>query len=160
MAIRYLDTFYTKRDRDLRVLCNRGLSGIDGVLSSAIGASLHAPHATLLIGDIAFLHDINALHLRRIPGADLTVVLMNNDGGGIFEILPQKGEECFERLFRTPHGVDFEPIVRGFGVPYVRVEDVETFSREYAKAQRQLGIRVIEVRSGSDDLAENYRRYC
>lgn len=160
MAIRYLDTFYLKRDKAIRVMCNRGINGIDGTLSSALGAARLFESSTLLTGDLAFLHDINALHLARSLDTNLTVVLVNNNGGGIFEMLPQHSEEaCFERLFLTPHDIDFARVAEGFGVGYVRAEDPASFAEAYAAAQSRPGIEVIEVVSRISDLKEHYARY-
>ncbi|MBN2248447.1 MAG: 2-succinyl-5-enolpyruvyl-6-hydroxy-3-cyclohexene-1-carboxylic-acid synthase [Coriobacteriia bacterium] len=161
MAIRYLDTFYLKAEKALHVMCNRGLNGIDGTLSTALGAAQRFETSTLLTGDLAFLHDINALYLRRELDTNLTVVLLNNNGGGIFEMLPQKSDEpYFERLFLTPHGADFSAIAAGFGVPHVRVSDPEGFAEAYRDAQSRPGIEIIEVRTALSDVKECYVRYC
>lgn len=161
MAIRYVDTFYLKRAKDLHVMCNRGLAGIDGTISSALGAARCFASTALVTGDLAFLHDINAMHLRDQVEDDVTIVVVNNNGGGIFEFLPQKSEApYFERLFLTRHGVDFASVVAGFGIPYFAAEDLETFDAAYARCRRTRGIKVIEVRSETSTLAERYREYC
>ena len=96
-----------------KIIANRGLSGIDGTVSSAIGAALGRPHSTrcfALMGDVTFLHDANGLVLGPDePAPDLTIVVVNDDGGSIFAMLEQGAEEYadrYDRLFGTPHGVD------------------------------------------------------
>lgn len=161
MAIRYVDTFYLKRDKALHVMCNRGLNGIDGTLSSALGAAQQFPSATLLTGDLAFLHDINALHLAAEVRADLTVVLLNNGGGGIFELLPQRSDDpYFERLFRTPTTVDYRAVCEGFGVRFASVALVDEFAEAYRREVREPGVGVIEIRTDIASLKEQYLRFC
>ena len=108
MPVRDVEWFGVGR-RDVRVVANRGANGIDGVVSTAVGAALTGAKTTLLIGDIAFLHDSNGLLGLADRGVDLTIVVLDNDGGGIFSFLPQRTAlpaERFERLFGTPHGLD------------------------------------------------------
>lgn len=161
MAIRHVDALLGTSDSrpapDIRVLCNRGLSGIDGTLSSALGAAELFESATLLTGDLAFLHDINALHLMRELDTNLTVVLMNNNGGGIFCMLPQcSSDPYFDRLFITPHDVDFAAVAKGFGADLVTVGDPEEFAERYRDAQARPGVHIIEVRT---DMAEMKERF-
>ena len=110
---------YRVGDRRM-VVANRGLSGIDGTVSSAIGAALGRPHSSrafALMGDLTFLHDQNGLVLGPDePRPDLTIVVVNDDGGSIFALLEQGADEhaaSFERLFGTPHGVRPGVGVRG-----------------------------------------------
>lgn len=131
-----------------RVLGNRGLAGIDGTLSTAIGAAL--VHRTgpsfALLGDLAFLHDANALVRGPYEARpDLTVIVVNDDGGGIFTTLEQ-GEapyaDAFERIFGTPHGVDLQQLAAATRTPYVHVKT----RRELRSAlSRSRGLRIIEV---------------
>lgn len=94
---------------EAKIYANRGANGIDGVVSTALGMAVHK-HVTLLIGDLAFYHDMNGLLMSKLNNIHLNVILLNNDGGGIFSYLPQKSSasEYFERLFGTPTGLDFE----------------------------------------------------
>ena len=90
MPIRDVDTFFGKTDKDITIFANRGTNGIDGVVSTALGIQAARQRPTwLLIGDLSFLHDVNGLIVSRFHETDLTIVIMNNDGGGIFSYLPQ-----------------------------------------------------------------------
>ena len=149
MPIRDLASFFPSSAKRLRFLANRGASGIDGVVSSAFGAAAAGTGGTVLaIGDISFYHDSNGLLAEKRHHLDLTIVLINNDGGGIFSFLAQAASterETFELLFGTPHGLDFQPIVEAYGGRFVRAnswEDFRTFFRESGH-----GLRVIEVRT-------------
>jgi 2-succinyl-5-enolpyruvyl-6-hydroxy-3-cyclohexene-1-carboxylate synthase len=106
----------------VRVFANRGVNGIDGVVSTAVGIALgsHAP-TTLLIGDVAFLHDSNGLLNLVNRGVDVRIVVVDNRGGGIFSFLPQRStlqERQFEQLFGTPHSVDIGGFAAAHGVSH------------------------------------------
>jgi 2-succinyl-5-enolpyruvyl-6-hydroxy-3-cyclohexene-1-carboxylate synthase len=107
---------------------NRGANGIDGVVSTALGLALHDRPTVVLVGDIAFLHDGGALTALAHRGADLRIVVVDNDGGGIFSFLPQATSlagERFEQLFGTPHGTDVVTVARGHGLDAETVTTVE-----------------------------------
>ncbi|RBQ19352.1 2-succinyl-5-enolpyruvyl-6-hydroxy-3-cyclohexene-1-carboxylic-acid synthase [Spongiactinospora rosea] len=145
MPIRDLDQAMRPR-RGLRVLANRGASGIDGAVSAAMGAALaHNGPSFALLGDLSFLHDQNGLVVGpREPRPDLCLVVVNNDGGGIFSLLPQAAlRDPFERVFGTPHGVDLGYLAAATGTPYVQVTDAGQLS----KALLGEGVRVVEVRT-------------
>ncbi|WP_121253258.1 2-succinyl-5-enolpyruvyl-6-hydroxy-3-cyclohexene-1-carboxylate synthase [Nocardioides ferulae] len=133
-----------------KVVANRGLAGIDGVVSSAIGAALGRPHGTrnlALMGDVTFLHDANGLVLGpREARPDLTIVVVNDDGGSIFTMLEQGAEEHasgFDTLFGTPHGVDLAALCAATRTPHWRVGSLPEL--EQALASPNGGIEVIEV---------------
>ena len=138
------------------VLANRGLAGIDGTVSTAVGAALahQAAHpgrpAYALLGDLAFLHDANGLLLGPDePRPDLTLVVVNDDGGGIFHTLEQGAPPyaaAFERVFGTPHGVDLGALCAATRTPHVVVGSLGALRAELASAGR--GLRVVEVRIG------------
>ena len=170
MAIRAVDTLYTCRQTCLTIMANRGLNGIDGTLSTAFGAAQHVDRTTVLVGDLTLLHDVNALALQgemrlreRLYGAlrpSITVVCLNNNGGAIFDMLPQESDEpYFERLFLTPQQVDFGPVAQGFGVPYAQVSSVEDFAAAYARAQDMRGISLIDVKLPLRGVKERYAPY-
>jgi 2-succinyl-5-enolpyruvyl-6-hydroxy-3-cyclohexene-1-carboxylate synthase len=164
MPIRDLDVVMEPRG-DITVYANRGVSGIDGFVSTAIGiataraASAPIPPATVaLCGDLSLLHDANGLMLGSEHRPDVTFVVINNDGGGIFSLLPQGdvlAPHAFERLFATPHGVAFEQLSKAFGVEHHLV----TTDQELADAMaRPRGIRVVEVRTDRAANADLHTR--
>lgn len=126
MPIRDIDNLYF--DNEARIFANRGANGIDGVVSTALGMAVHRK-VTLLIGDLAFYHDMNGLLMSKLNDIQMNIILMNNDGGGIFSYLPQKESppELFERLFGTPTGLDFEHAALLYNLNFKRFSDIETF---------------------------------
>jgi 2-succinyl-5-enolpyruvyl-6-hydroxy-3-cyclohexene-1-carboxylate synthase len=131
------------------VLANRGAAGIDGTLSTALGAALaHPGPAYALVGDLTFLHDSTGLVVGpHEPRPDLTVVLVNDDGGGLFSVLEQGAPEhaaVFERVFGTPHGVDFASLCAATGTSYALVETEAELMKSLAPTT---GLRVLEVRT-------------
>jgi 2-succinyl-5-enolpyruvyl-6-hydroxy-3-cyclohexene-1-carboxylate synthase len=149
MPVRDLDTFFPGGERRVTFLSNRGANGIDGVISSALGASTVSDGPLVLtIGDIAFYHDMNGLLAARLHGLNATIILINNDGGGIFSFLPQAGHpEHFEALFGTPHGLDFRPAADLYGGRYHLIDGWDDFRREVASALDAPGLKIIEVRT-------------
>ncbi|WP_370946304.1 2-succinyl-5-enolpyruvyl-6-hydroxy-3-cyclohexene-1-carboxylic-acid synthase [Amycolatopsis sp. cg5] len=133
---------------DVLVHRNRGVAGIDGTVSTAIGAAtVHRGHSYALIGDLTFLHDTNGLltgPAEQRP--DLTIVVLNDDGGGIFSLLEQGAPEhsaSFERVFGTPHGADLGALCAGYHVPHIVAETLTEFR---AALRPEPGLRVVEVR--------------
>jgi 2-succinyl-5-enolpyruvyl-6-hydroxy-3-cyclohexene-1-carboxylate synthase len=145
LPIRDIDFHLSPRD-DLRILASRGASGIDGTTSAAIGAALaHGGPAVALIGDLAFLHDAAGLALGPSePRPDLCLVVVNNDGGGIFSTLEQAAfRGSFERIFGTPHGAGLQHLAAAFGLPYQRLEHPGDLS----KALQGMGLRMVEAQT-------------
>jgi 2-succinyl-5-enolpyruvyl-6-hydroxy-3-cyclohexene-1-carboxylate synthase len=151
---------------DARVIASRGASGIDGTFSTAAGAALaHAAEhpgtvAFALIGDLSLLHDTPGLAIGPAePRPDLCVVVVNNDGGGIFEGLEAarfkdgsgggaNGSSVFERLFGTAHGASLEQLAAAFGLPYTLVERPGDLAKAIAPAIAGTGPRIVEARTG------------
>jgi 2-succinyl-5-enolpyruvyl-6-hydroxy-3-cyclohexene-1-carboxylate synthase len=145
MPVRDID-FHAVTRADVRVLANRGTSGIDGTVSAAIGAALaHPGPAFALIGDLAFLHDAPGLALGPSePRPDLCLVVVNNDGGGIFSTLEQAAfTGSFERVFGTPHGARLDHLAATFGLPYLRLDQPE----DLGKALVGTGLRIVEAQT-------------
>lgn len=152
MPVRDCDTFFWHQRRSgISVLGNRGANGIDGVTSTALGVSAVSDGDTptvLVIGDLSFYHDLNGLLAARLYQLDLTIVLVNNDGGGIFSFLPQAAyPEHFEQLFGTPTGLDFEPVVRMYGGTFTRATTWESFREALTTSFEAGGLHVVEVRT-------------
>ena len=157
MPIRDLDLTMHPRD-DLHVVANRGVSGIDGFVSTAVGVALvHDRPTVALAGDLSLLHDVNGL--LADPRPDLTLVVVNNDGGGIFSLLPQAtgdDDATFERLFGTPHGVHLAQLSTAYGVGHRHVRTADDLATELGT--RASGIRILEVRTDRTENAELHRR--
>jgi 2-succinyl-5-enolpyruvyl-6-hydroxy-3-cyclohexene-1-carboxylate synthase len=158
MPVRDADTFLPARSAPLRVYGNRGANGIDGVVSSALGtAARGAQPMVLVIGDVSFYHDMNGLLAARQYGIDLIIVLVNNDGGGIFSFLPQASErEQFELVFGTPHGLDFRPVGEMYGACYSLVQDWDGF-RAAVQAGLDGGLHIIELRTNRERNVAQHR---
>lgn len=166
MTIRNVDTFYARSGKPLCLMANRGQNGIDGTVSSALGAAQAFRRTTLVTGDLTLLHDLNALALQRElsirpeeggpqEAPTVVIVLLNNDGGAIFDMLPQASDQpYFPRLFLTPQEVDFSHAAQAFGVPYRRSRTVGQFEQHYRECLQMPGISLIEVRTPLRRLKE------
>lgn len=147
MPVRDLEWYASARD-GVRIVSNRGANGIDGVVSTAVGVALAGAPTALLIGDVAFLHDTNGLLGLVRRGVDLVVVVVDNDGGGIFSFLPQRAQlpdARFEQLFGTPHGVDLAALAAAHGVPAERVATRTGMQAALAGALTRGGARLVVV---------------
>lgn len=149
MPVRDLDTFFPACPRRLTFLSNRGANGIDGVISSALGASTVSDGPLVLtVGDIAFYHDMNGLLAAKLHNLNATVILINNDGGGIFSFLPQaRHGDHFEELFGTPHGLEFRPAAELYGASYHLTHDWDDFHQSVQFSLQETGLKIIEVRT-------------
>ncbi len=148
MPVRDVEWYSVPRDK-VTVLSNRGSNGIDGVLSTAIGVALRGAPTVALVGDLAFLYDAGALLGSTRRHLALTIVVVDNDGGGIFSFLPQAAalpEAQFERFWGTPHGADLAAIAAAYGVEVVPVGDRDALDAVVAEAARP-GVRVAIVKS-------------
>lgn len=150
MPIRDVEWYSAPRD-GVDVLANRGANGIDGVVSTAVGVALVSGRPTaVLVGDVAFLHDTNALLALARRGLDLTIVVVDNDGGGIFSFLPQASAmepERFERLFGTPHGVDLTKLADAHGIPWQVIGTQADVGPAVAASTAGSGTRLLVVRT-------------
>jgi len=154
MPVRDIETFWPVRADPPRVLCNRGANGIDGTVSSAFGAAAagRGP-VVLLIGDVALAHDIGGLLAARRLELELTTVLLNNDGGGIFDFLPvsraamAQADDIYTRHVATPTGLDFANAAALYGLSHERIEDMPGFRIALEQALAGPGSAIVEVRS-------------
>jgi len=159
MPVRDMDAWLPAGPRAIRPLANRGANGIDGVVSSALGAAATGVTVALVIGDLALLHDLSGLAVARLHGLAATIVVVNNDGGGIFSFLPQATvarpdaglPAHFEELFGTPHGIDLGPLVIALGAEHRAVAPGELRAALEASLGAP-GVRVVEIRT---DRARN-----
>lgn len=145
MPVRDVEYFWGGGDRHIQPAFNRGANGIDGTLSTAMGLAHHNAPTVLLTGDLAFLHDTNGLlNIPQFVGS-LTIVLINNGGGGIFEMLPiSEFEPEFETYFVTPQPVNFEAMCETYGMAYRRVEKARELVEMIEKLPER-GVRLLEV---------------
>jgi len=149
MPIRDLDAFACINGPAVSVAANRGASGIDGTVASAAGFchGLSKP-ITLLIGDLALLHDLNSLSLVSRRQHPIVIVVINNGGGGIFSFLPvHKQSKHFESFFAAPHNYTFRGTAEMFGLAYATPSSSSEFVTAYRRAQRQDRSTIIEVRT-------------
>jgi 2-succinyl-5-enolpyruvyl-6-hydroxy-3-cyclohexene-1-carboxylate synthase len=149
MPVRDVEWFVEPSPSPGRTIANRGANGIDGVVSTALGAAAGGTPVIALVGDLALLHDLGALMAPVDPPGSCTVVVADNAGGGIFSFLPQAAalrEAEFERLFATPQAVDVAAAVAGLGVTVDDVADMEDLRGALVDAARVGGTRVIRVR--------------
>lgn len=150
MPIRDLEIFTPVSQKPVRHLVNRGLNGIDGTISSALGAAgavgACGTPALLVIGDVAFQHDATGLFAAMRHNISLTIVLINNGGGGIFAFLPIAGfGQTYEEFFGTPHNIDFQPLCKAYNVPLERPANWVAFRQAVKDALQTPGTQVIEV---------------
>ncbi|HWC34967.1 MAG TPA: 2-succinyl-5-enolpyruvyl-6-hydroxy-3-cyclohexene-1-carboxylic-acid synthase [Mycobacteriales bacterium] len=159
MPIRDLDLVMAPRE-DITVYANRGVSGIDGFVSTAIGIARARPDSATvaLCGDLSLVHDVNGLALGSERPPDIAFVVVNNDGGGIFSMLPQAAAvtpAAFERLFGTPHGVAIAHLAAAYGVEHRVISTTEELT---AAVSAPTGIRIAEVRTSRDANAALHAR--
>jgi 2-succinyl-5-enolpyruvyl-6-hydroxy-3-cyclohexene-1-carboxylate synthase len=155
MPVREIETFWPVRPDPPRVLCNRGANGIDGIVSSAFGAAADTEGpVVLLIGDVALAHDIGGLLAAKRLELKLTIVLVDNGGGGIFDFLPvsrtamAKEADIYTRHIATPPGLDFAQVAALYGLAHERVETVPAFRAALERAlSPQASSTLIHVRT-------------
>jgi 2-succinyl-5-enolpyruvyl-6-hydroxy-3-cyclohexene-1-carboxylate synthase len=128
------------------------LAGIDGNISTALGIATARQSATAIIGDLAFLHDLTGL--VGSTSANLRIIAINNDGGGIFSTLPQAGVAGFETVFGTPHGLDLEKIAVGLGITATTVNSFADLNRELAKPISGISVLVCQMPSREHNAAQ------
>lgn len=152
MPVRDLDSFFPTISKKIRFLANRGVSGIDGVVSTALGVSSVSREPTfLVVGDLSFYHDMNGLLAARQYQPNATVIVLNNNGGGIFSFLPQRGyPELFEKYFGTPHGLTFQAAAALYGLRYSKATSWEEFRGCVQRDPGSPGTTIVEVQTDRD----------
>jgi len=159
MPIRDMDMFGGAFHDAVEVVANRGASGIDGNIATAAGySSAWNERTTAIIGDLAALHDLNSLTLLRQEGVKLTLIIVNNDGGGIFHFLPIAHQlDVFERYFATPHGFQFEHAAKMFDLPYARPSTMNEFLKIFRDFAASGGSNIIEVNTNREENVAFHR---
>ena len=149
--IRDFDYFASNTNKKITVFNNRGASGVDGIISTAMGITKRSKKPTvLIIGDIAFYYDLNGLLQTKKNSTPLTIILINNNGGGIFRILPiSKYKNVFEKYFLTPHNLNFAELTKGFGVKHTLIKKWSHFRNSFNTAIRNKNIQVLELKTDS-----------
>jgi 2-succinyl-5-enolpyruvyl-6-hydroxy-3-cyclohexene-1-carboxylate synthase len=160
MPIRDVELFFAARELAPHVASNRGANGIDGTVSSAFGAAAVSDGpVALLIGDVALAHDIGGLLAARRLDLAVTIVLLNNDGGGIFHFLPVAGEsDGFEEHVATPHGLDFSHAAALYGLDYERPATVAAMRHAVDAAVGHHRTTIVEVRTDREQNLALHRR--
>ncbi|MGE6605063.1 2-succinyl-5-enolpyruvyl-6-hydroxy-3-cyclohexene-1-carboxylic-acid synthase [Halomonas sp. NPDC076908] len=156
LPARLMNMLGTHRQTPLRVFANRGASGIDGLIATGYGISCSRQEPiTILLGDTSALHDLNSLALLKQATQPLVVVILNNDGGSIFHMLPVPKEgELLERYYRQPHGLSFEHAAQMFGLGYVAPASLDAFATAYSQALT-VGVTLIEVNVPHQQVADD-----
>jgi 2-succinyl-5-enolpyruvyl-6-hydroxy-3-cyclohexene-1-carboxylate synthase len=151
--------FFANYDKRIKIFSNRGASGIDGIVSTAAGIAAQSDKPSVLfIGDLAFYYDLSGLLALKKYSIPLVIILLNNDGGAIFETLPIGKEKDieFNEYFKTPTDLDFKSIVKGFGGNYKLVDSKSGFTKEFKSSLKKKNFSVIEVKIDSK-LSQNER---
>lgn len=160
MPIRDLDSFFLNNHKSIKVIANRGANGIDGTVSTAIGTGLYSQPLYLVLGDLTFFHDLNGLIASKLYGIDVNIIVVNNNGGGIFSFLPQSQHpKHFELLFGTPLNLDFEHAVQMFNGNFTRVTDWEHLEKLMSHSTETKGLNVYEVVTNRESNLVEHREF-
>ncbi|MFC4023688.1 2-succinyl-5-enolpyruvyl-6-hydroxy-3-cyclohexene-1-carboxylic-acid synthase [Oceanobacillus longus] len=158
MAIRDVDSFLMTTPKNISILANRGANGIDGMISSGVGAATTGKPVTLLLGDLSFFHDMNGLLAAKHYKLNITILLVNNNGGGIFSFLPQSNDKKhFEALFGTPVDIEFENAITMYGGEYALATTEDHLKELLYTSYQHEGLSVIEVKTDRNENVEWHR---
>jgi 2-succinyl-5-enolpyruvyl-6-hydroxy-3-cyclohexene-1-carboxylate synthase len=147
MSVRNMEFFWMPNNLQVVPFFNRGANGIDGTLSTALGIAHCHQNSVLLTGDLALLHDTNGFLINHQFQGHLTIVLVNNNGGGIFEMLPiSQFDPPFEQFFATPQHLDFSKLCLAYGIEYHKITNWQQFEQLFQPMPSQ-GIRVLEIQT-------------
>ncbi|SFJ39378.1 2-succinyl-5-enolpyruvyl-6-hydroxy-3-cyclohexene-1-carboxylate synthase [Halobacillus dabanensis] len=159
MPIRDVDSFFMSTPKHIRMMANRGANGIDGVVSAAVGSAATGTETTLLLGDISFFHDMNGLWMAQSKRIPLTIIVINNDGGGIFSYLPQSNHpDHFEELFGTPLGIDLSHAIKMYGGIHKKVTNWEDYQQALGESFHTSQLHVIEVITNREDHVDFHKK--
>lgn len=161
LPIRDLDLIVALKKKNIKVFHNRGASGIDGIISTALGIAQSSKNQTYLItGDLAFYYDLNSLQLANKYSIPLTIILINNNGGRIFEVLPiSSHKNIFEEYFAVPHNLNFQKLVSAFGGIYRKVKGWKEFQELLNAKYKSNTFRVLEIKTDPAKSLALRRKY-
>ena len=159
MTIRDFDYFWFSGESDAVLYGNRGVNGIDGTVSTALGLATNGKSTYLVTGDLSLFHDLNGLAVAKTHNLNLTIILHNNDGGGIFEYLPQKGTKHFDYLFSTSQGLDYSGAAKFYGCGYTKITDPDELSSVLAKVSTESGVHIIEIPTNREYSRQLHKKY-
>lgn len=159
MTIRDFDYFWFSGESDAVLYGNRGVNGIDGTVSTALGLATNGKSTYLVTGDLSLFHDLNGLAVAKTQNLNLTIILHNNDGGGIFEYLPQKGTKHFDYLFSTSQGLDYSGAAKLYGCGYTKIINPDELSRVLAKVSTESGVHIIEIPTDREYSRQLHKKY-
>ena len=159
MTIRDFDYFWFSGESKAVLYGNRGVNGIDGTISTALGLAVNGRPTYLVTGDLSLFHDLNGLAVAKTHNLNLTIILHNNDGGGIFEYLPQKGTKHFDYLFSTSQGLDYSGAAKLYGCGYTKISSPDELSSALAKIGQESGVHIIEIPTNREYSRELHKKY-
>ena len=159
MTIRDFDYFWFSGESDAVLYGNRGVNGIDGTVSTALGLATNGKSTYLVTGDLSLFHDLNGLAVAKTHNLNLTIILHNNDGGGIFEYLPQKGTKHFDYLFSTSQGLDYSGAAKLYGCGYTKIINPDELSLVLAKVSTESGVHIIEIPTNREYSRQLHKKY-
>lgn len=159
MTIRDFDYFWFSGESDAVLYGNRGVNGIDGTVSTALGLATNGKSTYLVTGDLSLFHDLNGLAVAKTHNLNLTIILHNNDGGGIFEYLPQKGTKHFDYLFSTSQGLDYSGAAKLYGCGYTKITYPDELSSVLAKVSTESGVHIIEIPTNREYSRQLHKKY-
>ncbi len=161
MPVRDLDTFSGANNKKINVFTNRGASGIDGIISTALGIASSSKNRTILVtGDLAFYHDLNGLLASLKYKIPLTIVLINNNGGGIFDMLPVSNhKEVFDTNFKTPTNLNFRHFTEGYGGTFHEINSEMEFHKNFKMSLKKNSLTVLEIKTNSKESTNLRKKY-
>ena len=159
MTIRDFDYFWFSGESKAVLYGNRGVNGIDGTISTALGLATNGKPTYLVTGDLSLFHDLNGLAIAKTHNLNLTIILHNNDGGGIFEYLPQKGTKHFDYLFSTSQGLYYSGAATLYGCGYTKISSPDELSSVLANVSQETGVHIIEIPTNREYSRELHKKY-
>ena len=161
MPIRDFDYFAMNTNKNIAIFNNRGASGIDGIISTALGIAADSSKPTFLItGDLAFYYDLNGLLAANKYSLPLIIILINNNGGGIFEVLPiSEYKEVFKEFFIAPHNLDFSHFVKAYNGNYILIKNWTHLNEAFKSALQEKSFSVLEIKTNACESLTLRKKY-